>query len=259
MQPNEVDGESTVPRGMAGADHEPEPEDELVPQEVLAFRRAVVDDVARRLAGEPVEVRLARLERAAESRSRHAEDIDKIVRKQARYAYQVVASWFTIIFDPALPELAGRMPTYDEVDSLARDTVARTVVRFREELARIRPWLKEESPDFKRLFLLECLLHLPDAYQRWLRKTEQLSWDDVEQIGADSSVADPSELLRRLDDRVRNHQEWVIERLRSGGFPGTGRGESWFSDVALAEIVDATVETLDAAVREWAPDVGRRS
>lgn len=257
MQPNEVESGFTAPRAAPDAAPEPDPADELVPQEVLAFRRAVADDVARRLAEEPADARLARHERAAESRSRHAEDIDKIVRKQARYAYQVAASWFTIIFDPALPALAGRMPTYDEVDSLARNTVARAVVRFREDLARIRPWLKEESPDFKRLFLLECLLHLPDAYQRWLRKTEQLSWDDVEQIGAGSNVADPAELLRRLGDRVRNHQEWVIERLRSGGFPGTGRGESWFSDVALTEIVDATVETLDAAARDWAPDAGR--
>lgn len=258
MQPNEVENEFNVPRAAPDAGRGPDPGDELVPPEVSAFRRAVEDDVARRLAGEPADGRLARHRRAAEQRSRHAEDLDQLVRQQARYAYQVVASWFTIIFDPALPELAGRLPTYDEVDSLARTTVARAVAGFREELARIRPWLGEEGPDFKRLFLLECLLHLPDAYRRWLRKTGQLSWDDVEQIGADSNVADPAELLLRLDDRVRNHQEWVIERLRSGGFPGAGRGESWYSDVALTEIVDATVATLDAAVRDWAPDEGRR-
>jgi hypothetical protein len=168
----------------------------------------------------------------------------------------VVACWYTIIFDPALPALAEKTPTYDDVDSLARNTVARAVVGFREELARIRPWLSEDNPKMKRLFLLECLHHLPDAYQKWLRKHQQLSWDDVEQIGAEGSVADPAQLLQRLSDQVRDNKEWVTDRLRSAGLPGAGEGDPGFTEWSLAEILDATDDTVKAAAEQWESDAG---
>jgi hypothetical protein len=246
--------EAGAASGFPDAAGVPEPPDEPDPPAVEAFRQAVDDAVADRLTAEAVEARLERLTQAVNRQSGFpGEDLDSLVESLARYAYQVVASWFMIIFDAGRADqpASDSAVTDRDVDDLACDTVARAVVGFREELARIRPWLDGAVRDPKQLFLQECLLQLSDAYQRWLRETDRISWDEAEQIGADSQVAHPAQLLPHLVDQVRNDRERVVYRLQRAGLPGAGRRATEFSEVAAAEIVDATLETLRAAARDW--------
>lgn len=249
--------ESDTDEAPVDTDRALDPADVFDTPAVAALRRDVHEAVERRGTDGVVESQLERLQRAVERRSGlGAEDLDRLVESLAGYAYQVVASWFTIIFDSGSPELPGSLSavTDRDVDDLARDTVARAIVGFREELARIRPWLSDEGPDAKKLFLLECLLQLTDAYERWLRETDRVSWDETEQIGADSDVVHPGQLLRQLTDQVCNYRERVTYRLQRAGLPGAGRRATKYSQIAVEEIVDATVVTLRSAARDWAPE-----
>jgi hypothetical protein len=232
----------------------PQPLEPNVP-ELEAFQRGI-DDAVAAISDDEVQDGLNRLRQAVQRKAGlNHEALETIVADQARYAYQVVACWFTIIFDTGEAQLESE-PRVDNTDvhALARETVARAAVGFREELERIRPWLRHERLGFTRMFLLECLLHIPDAYQWWLRVKDHVSWDGVEQIGASHSAPSSSELLRRLTQQVRNDRARVIFRLRHSGLPGAGEGWSEFTDAAATEIVDATLDMLDEAAHAWVPE-----
>ncbi len=233
-------------------------DEELAPELVEELRRAVEDPSLDR-PPPVVEERLAQLARVRQARATlQGEHLHEVLDSLSRYAYQVVAGWFSIIFDSGLSELPdGVAPvTYDDLGDLASDTVTRAAVGFEEEIAHGRPWLREEDPDLRRLFLAECLLHVFDAYQRWLREKDLVSWDEAEQIGSDSAVPQPAPLLRRLFHLVVHDRDRVVHRLRQTDLPGAGSPAMPPSEVAATEIVDATVDVLTAAARDWADRTG---
>jgi hypothetical protein len=211
------------------------------------FAEAVAQIVDQRLTPDAVEARLAQLRRAAENQSAwHDDKWARLIAELARYAHQVVRSWIAIVASVST-DTAGwspterSLPTLTEQDAedLTNDIVARAVTGFQEELGRARWWLKDERPDMKVLFLLECALQLPDAHRSWLLRTDRLSWDEDEQIASasDASTQHQPEFLVVLQGQLRDERVRVRYLLKA----------SRYSDLEVVEIIDATLDMFALA------------
>ncbi|MEU5692432.1 hypothetical protein [Actinosynnema sp. NPDC020468] len=180
------------------------------------------DDVIRRVEAEP-EFRDRRAKWAAEALQRREGDValrDELAaqgfegtlwwlftHELARYGYAVVVAWLRTDEMFAQCKKRGCYPgpppldwEWDDVHSLANDTVGQAILDFRERALIGGGWRSDGGASLKTYFVGRCVFAFPNFYRKW--RTEQ--WHrrrlgsaaaGVEDIaGLSSSEQDPADL-----------------------------------------------------------------
>jgi hypothetical protein len=205
-----------------------------------AYASAVDHDLAETYTPSIVADRLARLKAAEAARSSwHEEDWNYLIEELSAYAFQVVHSWITIIAHFDEPSGSGHITrtrmSGQDVETLAGDVITRAVNGFRQELDQIRWWLRQDLPEMKTLFLLECVLQLPDAFRSW-RLSRSLT-DELDEMAEYGFAADDhSELLRRIYVCVHDDKPRTVQVLKAH-----------YSEAEVDDIVAVTLSVFDLA------------
>jgi hypothetical protein len=256
---NETQRDIASPTGVSSEPTRANPvDDESNPAALDSYLHMVDETVERYLTPELVEAKLAQLKRAIPARADWDEDDwNHLIDTLTEYAYQVVRSWVAILAvgngatDPHGSRRALSRLNERDVDELADDIVTRAVTGFRVEMARIRWWLRDEQPDMKKLFILECALQLPEAYRAWQLGRGRLSWEALEELAMESEAyADENvELLQRLYRYLRHDRDriaYLLQTIR-------------YDEAEVTEIIQATLAVFDLIANELTAGADLRS
>jgi hypothetical protein len=244
MMPNNLEREFAPSEHIPAEEVVSDPVDNETDSPILErYVRHLDETLATELTRDAVQERLNRLMRGMAAQSKwHDRDLDGLCDDLARYANQVVWVWLMVIaldedrtarFDTAPLALAEH-----DADEITEDVVARAGASFREDVERVRWWLRDESPEMHTIFLLECALQLPGAYRSWLASTGRVPWEEQHVNNGD--------LLRSLYGHMRDDSQKVAYLLES----------SRYTREEVSEIVRVTLEVFEFAAREWADDGG---
>jgi hypothetical protein len=111
----------------------------------------------------------------------------RFVEELARYGYRIVLIWVRIIrtWTRAVSVMGPHQPdlSLDDLDELAKETVARAIYSFRHDASQSPTSAQsEDATRLKTALLIQCVRQLPHAYRSMLLKAGRLV-DEFEQMG----------------------------------------------------------------------------
>jgi hypothetical protein len=152
------------------------------------FLLAVDRTVGERLSEDEIEARLQQvLRRSAQSHaptpspewSMENPNWQAVAKKLAAYGYRIVEIWLQAILTGQYQVDLRR----EDIDELAKKTVARAINGFRNEVllpGRV-PAKNIADIDLREIFLAQCVRRLPEAYRSHLLGTDRLPLNDLEE------------------------------------------------------------------------------
>lgn len=101
-----------------------------------------------------------------------------------RYGFQVLKSWLItgLIFQRVSEKGFGlylsrirrdRIPSPEDAEEIASDTLVESIPRFRDEVLRPGLWQPELGASLKTYFIGQCLMRVPKAMGRWSRRVSE--------------------------------------------------------------------------------------
>jgi hypothetical protein len=210
-----------------------------------AFRRfvsAVDREVDAHLPDEVVEARLASVRREAVARAktrpayRHG-----FVEELVGFGYSVVCIWLRVVRVgmEGVAAMGGYKVHLDatDVDELAKDTVARALIGFRDD-AEESPGSQHATQDLRAAFLSHCVRKLPEAYTSRRLRLGHLE-DGLDAWG---QPPDGVQIVDALGHCITDRNRETVHLL-----------QSWTDSSAESqEIIDLTRRALDIAARAHA-------
>ena len=194
------------------------------------FVSAVDAEVDARLTDDVIEARLAsvRREAVARAKARPAEQRG-FVEELAAFGYATVHMWLRLVrvgVQGAAVVAGSQVDLQDnEIDELAKDTVARAIISYREAA--------NSAGELRAAFLSHCLRMLPEAYaSRQLRLGRIGNNLDVE--GHQAAALQVVEVLRHLVHQRREETAMLLNTWAESGHE-------------CAEVLDLTRQAL-----QWA-------
>jgi hypothetical protein len=205
---------------------------------IARFAEAVSSDVDQHLTAEVVEARLAVVRQEARDRAAagHLGE-GGFAQELARYGYTQVRIWLQMIrIEMQGVAAIGRQTVgldEPEIHDLAKETAARAIAGFREDLAESR-----DDRAVRTALLAECVRRLPDAYRSRLLHLGKLGYELDEELGQQQPVVG-LHLIGALRHCMTRNRGETAQILRTWTDSAEQRDE----------IIEATRAALERAVR----------